>query len=85
MQKCLIKYDIGGSYINNELLKIIESKTQIHPHYKFTKNKIDDVYTSEYFDNIRDDPSYESFWKKEIIKDLKENCLAVSEEPLNKY
>jgi actin-like protein 6A len=30
---------------------------------------------------IRDDPSYENYWKREVIKDMKETTLTVSEDP----
>jgi actin-like protein 6A len=51
------------------------------PHYKFIKNKVEDNYITEYLNGVRDDPSYEAFWEREIVKDLKESTLSVSEEP----
>lgn len=67
-------------------MRSIENKgIEIIPHYKFTKNKVDDHFVTEYLQNIKDDPSYENFWKKEIVRDVKENCLNVSEEPITKY
>jgi len=80
----LIKYDIAGNWLTNELMKSIEAKgNQIVPHYKYTKNKVDDHFVTEYFRDIKDDPSYENFWKREIVRDIKENCLSVNEEPVS--
>ena len=81
-----MKFDIAGSYLTNELLKIIDKREPIIPHYKFKKINIDDqIVKSEYLENVKDDPSYELFWKKEIIRDLKENMISVAEDPINKY
>ena len=69
--------------MTNELLKTVENKgVNITPHYKFSKNRADDQFITEYFNNIKDDPSYESYWKHEIIRDMKETTLSVSEDPL---
>ena len=81
----LLKFDIAGSYITNELLKCIDSRVPIIPHYKFIKNKIEDQFFSEYLPHVKDDPSYEAFWKREIVRDMKECMLAVSEDSNNKY
>jgi actin-related protein len=39
LQKCIIKHDIGGAFLNNELLRIIEKdkKTEILPRFAFKK------------------------------------------------
>jgi actin-related protein len=85
LQKSLIKFDIAGSYLTNELLKIVDKRTPVIPHYKFNKTSVDDIFfKTEYLEGIKDDPSYESFWKKEIVRDLKENMMAVAEDPINK-
>lgn len=61
--------------------KLLENKgIDVVPQYKFTKNKIDDNFVTEYKPNIKDDPSYESYWKQEIIRDMKENILSFGEE-----
>lgn len=63
-------------------MKSIESKGHsIVPHYKFIKNKIEDQFVTEYLKGIKDDSSYESFWKRETVRDFKENFLSVNEEP----
>lgn len=72
--------------MTNELLKIVDKRVPVVPHYKFKKITIEDqMYKTEYLENVKDDPSYESFWKKEIIRDLKENMISVAEDPINKY
>lgn len=84
LQKSIIKFDAAGNWVTNELLKYTESNLDVNivPHYKFTKNKVEDQYVTEYLKDIRDDPSYETFWKREIIRDMKENSLVVCEDPL---
>lgn len=84
LQKSLIKYDLAGNWVTNELLKHTENNLGINvvPHYKFIKNRVDDQFVTEYLKDIRDDPSYENFWKREIIRDMKESCMTVSEDPL---
>ena len=79
----MLKTDVAGSNVTNELLKIVENKgVSIIPHYKFNKNKIEDQFITEYItDNIKDDSTYENYWKKEIVKEMKEASLVVSEEP----
>ena len=78
----LIRSEVAGNFLNTQLLNIVENNKGIPvvPHYKFIKNKIEDNYISEYLSNVRDDPSYENYWKREIIKDLKETSLTISEE-----
>ncbi len=85
LQKPILRTDIGGSFVTNELGKLIEGVkgVPIVPHYKFNKNKVEDQYVTEYFSNIRDDPTYEQFWKKEIVRDVKETALAISEDPIS--
>jgi actin-like protein 6A len=84
LQKSLIKFDVAGNWVTKELLKHTENNLGLNvvPHYKFTKNKVEDQFVTEYLKDIKDDPSYEHFWKKEIIRDMKESCLSVSEDPL---
>jgi actin-like protein 6A len=85
LQKSLLKYDIAGNWVTNELLKYTENNLGVNiiPHYKFGKNKVEDQFVTEYYKDIRDDFSYENFWKREIVRDMKENSLLVSEDPLN--
>lgn len=87
LQKALLKVDIAGNYITNELLKIVEhnKNTPVVPHYKFNKVKVDEQFMTEYYNptTIKDDPSYEAFWKREIVRDAKESCLSVNEDAIN--
>lgn len=57
------------------------------PFYKFNKNIIDNQMYVDYIPNIKEDPSFENFWKKvnfiiikEILRDMKETSLAVLED-----
>ena len=34
---------------------------------------------NEYLHDLREDPSYEQYWKKEIARDMKESSLSLSE------
>ena len=55
----------------------------INPFYKFKVKKEGDKFKPEYIkDDITFDKSYETFWKKEIIRDIKETCLITNDEPL---
>jgi actin-like protein 6A len=83
LQKAMIKFDIAGNYLTNELLKIVENTKEIKivPHYKFIKNSLqENQFVTEYLQNIKDDPSFEYFWKKEIVRDMKEIVCNVSED-----
>lgn len=88
LQKALVKFDVAGSWVTNELLRHVEGNlgVSVVPHYKFVKNNIqENQFVTEYVQNIRDDPSYETFWKKEIMRDMKENTLTVNEDPANSF
>ena len=80
----MIKYDIAGNWVTSELMRSIESKNcEIVPNYKFSKQKIDDMFHTEYLTGIKDDPTYENYFKREIVRDFKENFLTINEEPVN--
>ena len=62
----------------------IESKgCEIVPHYKFSKQKIEDMYQTTYLKGIKDDISYENHYKREIVRDFKENFLSINEEAVS--
>ena len=80
----MIKYDIAGNWVTSELMRSIENRNcEIVPQYKFTKNKIDDMFQTKYLSGIKDDPSYESYFKREIVRDFKENFWPISEVPVS--
>lgn len=82
----LIKHDIGGNYVLNELTKSLDKKgVVITPFYKFNKNIIDNQILIDYLPNVVADPSYESFCKRETIRDMKETSLAVLEDLSSKF
>jgi len=82
LQKSMLKFDIAGNWVTSELQKLVEGTMGVNviPHYKFNKSSRGDQFVAEYLSNIRDDPSYEQFWKREILRDMKETCLSVGED-----
>ena len=74
LQKCLIKSNIAGDWVSEQVEKNLEKKgININPFYKFKVKKEGDKFKPEYIkDDITFDKSYETFWKKEIIRDIKE-------------
>ena len=84
LQKCLIKSNIAGDWVSEQVEKNLKKKgININPFYKFKVKKEGDKFKPEYIkDDITFDKSYETFWKKEIIRDIKETCLITSDEPL---
>jgi actin-related protein len=89
LQKCIIKHDIGGSFLTNELLSLIEKdkKIEILPRFAF-KKKLFNNAGQEGFDLQRLDTSgvhssYTNWCKEEIVRDVKEEVLYVSEEPVD--
>jgi actin-like protein 6A len=85
LQKSMMKFEVGGDWVTQELLKHVETNLNIPvvPHYKFEKKSFQDQFVTEYLTGIRDDPSFENFWKKEIVRDMKETALLISEDVLN--
>jgi actin-related protein len=84
LQKCLIKSNIAGDWISEQVEKNLEKKgININPFFKFKVKKEGDKFKTEFIrDDITFDKSYETFWKKEIIRDIKETCLITNDEPL---
>ena len=85
LQKCLIKNNVAGDYVTSLLEKKLKIKNvKIKPFYSFKKiKKEDNNFETIYFDNRNlYDKSYEKFWTKEIIRDIKETCLLTNDESL---
>jgi len=89
LQKCIIKHDIGGAYLTQELLNLLEKDKHIEvaPRFSFKKRFFNNN-GQEGFDVTRVDtshvhPSYYNWSKEEIVKDVKEEVLYVSEEPVD--
>lgn len=85
LQKTQIKYDIGGDYISNELSKVLFNKNiRLTPHYRFEKEILENgSFKTNFLDeNLFSgvDKSYEQFWMKEIVREMKESSLSISEE-----
>lgn len=87
LQKCIIKHDIAGSYLTNELSQVLEKRVEIAPRFSFKKR----LYNSngqEAFEVTRLDtagvhPSYYQWCREEIVRDVKEEVLYVSEDPID--
>ncbi len=89
LQKCIIKHDIGGQYLTNELLSYLENqkKIQITPRFAF-KKRLYNNNGQEAFEITKQDtsgvrPSYHQWCKEEIVRDLKEEVCYVSEDPVD--
>ena len=86
LQKCLIKNNIAGDYITQLLEKKLNSKNiVINPFYAFKREKNGDQFKTTFINNEElkiYDKSYETFWKREIVRDIKEACLITNDEPL---
>ena len=86
LQKCLIKNNIAGDYITQLLEKKLNSKNiVINPFYAFKREKNGDQFKTTFInsDELKlYDKSYETFWKREIVRDIKEACLITNDEPL---
>mmetsp|Transcript_22611 Transcript_22611/g.23546 ORF Transcript_22611/g.23546 Transcript_22611/m.23546 type:complete len:422 (+) Transcript_22611:26-1291(+) len=85
LQKTQLKFDVAGNYVSNELSKILHNRNiRITPHYKFTKEEVEEnVFKTNYLDGslfTNTDTSYELFWIKDIIRDMKESTLTINEE-----
>ena len=80
----LIKKNIAGDWITTQVEKNLEKKgININPFYKFKLKKDGDKFKTEFIKEEQPfDKSYENYWKKEIIRDLKESCLVTNDEPL---
>ena len=86
LQKCLIKNNVAGDYITNLVEQKLNSKNiEVNPSFYFKRKKDGDKYKTTYIrDEVKNlyDHSYYNFWKKEIIRDIKETCLITNDEPL---
>lgn len=82
LNKTQLKYDIAGNFVSNELYKLTsERNVKFWPFYKFSKDSSEEGgFKTIYHEDRQADISYENFWIKEIIRDMKESSLSVSEE-----
>ena len=86
LQKCIIKHDFGGNSITLDLLNLLEreKKIEVLPRFSFKKRFVN-LNGSESFEILRQDssrvhPSYNQWAREEIVRDLKEEILYVSED-----
>ena len=86
LQKCIIKHDFGGQTITTDLLNLIEreKKIEVLPRFAFKKRFVNlngaESFEVQTVDTSRVHPSYMQWAKEEIMRDLKEEMLYVSED-----
>lgn len=83
LQKSLVKSYVAGEYITNLVKEKLDSKhIEIHPFFKLRKKRIEGKFISEYIKDIKCTKSVETFWKDEIYRDIKENCLITCDDSI---
>lgn len=90
LTKCIIKHDIGGDRLTTDLLNFIKNKTEIdiRPRFTFKKKFVNSdgaelmqlVDLSSEVTNTHS--SYYQWSQNEIVREIKEDFLSVSEEAL---
>ena len=81
LQTSMIKCDIGGNYLTEEVAKVLATKeVKITPRYGFSKKTVNGQSIVDYLSFEHTDPSYERYSKYEIIKDLKESLFTLGSE-----
>lgn len=76
LQSCVIRSDIGGNYISEELMKSLISRgIKIVPGYAYTKKVVNGQTIADYQNYELTDPTYEKYCKNEIIGEIKETHL----------
>ena len=94
LQKSIVKFNVGGEYITDQLLRHLSSQTNIRPSYSFTKHmRSCYVEGGEIQGNVElsiedksfpdTDPTYHDFSVREIVKDIKESTFKVSDSPFS--
>ena len=89
LQKCIIRQDIGGHNITQDLMTLLENnkKLSIAPRFSFKKKLINNSGQEGFevtpLDTTGVHPSYYNWCKEEIVRDLKEEMLYVSEDPVD--
>ncbi|MCQ2815913.1 MAG: actin family protein [archaeon] len=84
LQKSLIKSNIAGNYITHLVKEKLESKkVEVIPFFRIRKKrKYEGKYIPDYLKDLKADLSFESFWKNEIYRDIKENCLITCDDSI---
>ena len=79
LQSSMIKCDIGGNYLTEEVAKVLNAKgVKIVPRYAFTRKTVNGQLIVDYQAYDGTDPSYEKFCRYELIRDIKESLLTLS-------
>ena len=79
LQVSMIKCDIGGNYLTEEVAKALTIKgIKVVPNYGFTKNNVNGQIIPSYQNYELTDPSYEKFARYDIIRDTKESLLTLA-------
>ncbi len=87
LQASMIKCDIGGNYLTEEVAKCIEGKkVNVVPRYGFTKKMVNGQPIVDYQKFELTDPSYEKYCRHDIVRDIKESLLTlVTETAMEMY
>ena len=88
--KCIIKHDIGGKHLTQDLSNFITNKKQqtVKPRYSFKKKfvNIDGSEITQIVDLsaqcVNTTDSYNNWSKLEIVREMKEDFLNISDEVL---
>ena len=88
LQKCILRHEIGGDSITKKFEEWLtnDQKLEVKPRFTF-KRKFKNIDGQESFETIpiespNIDPSYYRWSQMQILNDIKEDILYVTEEPL---
>jgi actin-related protein len=77
----MIKCDIGGNYLTEEVAKCVENKKiTVVPRYGFVKKLVNGQPIVDYQKYDLTDPSYDRYCRYEILRDIKEALLTLATE-----
>jgi actin-like protein 6A len=88
LQKCILRNEIGGNFINAKLEKWLtqDKGLDIKPRYTFKRKftNVDGVenFTTTPVEVANCDPVFHKYSQMQIVRDIKEDFLFVSEEPM---
>ncbi len=76
LQASLLRFDIGGNNLTEELTKALETRgVKVVPRYAFVKKYVNKQLIVEYLMSDTTDQSYEHYCRSEIVRDMKETLF----------
>jgi actin-like protein 6A len=84
LQKCMLKYDLGGEYLTEKVRSYVEEtlKIPIVPRYNVqVKVDAENQKKYDYVEYGNTHPNYEYYCKMEIARDIKENIVRIMSDP----